>query len=242
MQLGRQFDRLVVPATSGAAACQTDFQHDLERHQIVLIARPVLDQRQLHGRIHQEHGTQVGVATQQRLQPGQVLGGHHLIGDQRPACARCNTDFQLRDVGEGQAPRTRIQLAPEQLRRHAGLAMRRQVDVPLARALLHPDKVVLQRRSFEQGDGQWQIARQHIPALACHVAATQRRLRVGKAFEIAAEQRVNQVGTGGHWRCRLGLEVERQRDLLQPTPFNPPSAPWSGAAPGHTGPPGFHRA
>jgi len=155
--------------------------------------RPVLDQRQLRQRVDQEHDAQLGVPAQQHLDAGQVFVAHHLVGDERAARAGRHAHRQLRDGGEGQAPGAGVELALEELRRHGGLAVRREVDAPLAHARLHPRQVVLERLALEHGQRQRQVAGQHVPAGGADLAAAARRGGARIALEVAAQQRVCEV-------------------------------------------------
>ena len=112
-----------------------------------------------------------------------------------------HADRELRDGGEGDAPGAGIELAREQLRRHRGLAVRRQVDAPVPRLALHPGDVVRERVALEQRDRQRQVAGQHVPAGLRDGAAAQRGLVVREALEAGADERVEQV-VGVHGECR----------------------------------------
>ena len=131
--------------------------------------------------------------TQQLLDRREVSVGQHLVGDQRAACAGRDADRELCHGGEGEAPGAGLELAREELRRHRGLAVRRQVDAPVPHLLLHPGQVVRDGVALEQRDREWQVAGQHVPAGLAHLAAAQRAVAVREALEAGADDRVEQV-------------------------------------------------
>ena len=133
VQRARQRERVVVRAHAGAAAGDADLEQHLERCRATLRRQPGFDAIELRQRIDQEHHTQVRVLRTQRLQCRQLDRLHHLVGDERAPRAGRHADPQLEHVGEGDAPGAGVELAPEQLRRHRRLAVRREVDA-LARA------------------------------------------------------------------------------------------------------------
>ncbi len=205
----------VVRAAARARALHADLEHHLERHARGIALGPVFNERQLRDRIDQEHDAQVRMVGQQQLDACQVFVAHHLVGDERAARACGHAHGQLRDGREGQAPGAGVELALEQLRRHGGLAMRRQVDAPLAHARLHPREVVLQRLALEHGQRQRQVAGQHVPAGGTDFTAPARRLGARVALEAVAEQRVDEVlgsrSGVGHGRATAMLESSSLR-------------------------------
>ncbi|MDT4835165.1 hypothetical protein FQZ97_688210 [compost metagenome] len=202
-------------AAARASAVDADLEHHLEGHAGRIALRPVFDQRQLRDRIDQEHHTQVRMVGQQQLDAREVFVAHDLVGDQRAARASGHAHGQLRDGGKGQAPGAGVELALEQLRRHGGLAVRRQVDAPFAHARLHPRQVVFERLALEHGQRQWQVAGQHIPAGGADFAAPARRLGARVALETVAQQRVDEVvcrgRNVGHGRATAVLESSSLR-------------------------------
>ncbi|MNL24221.1 hypothetical protein D3C87_1456460 [compost metagenome] len=156
---------------------------------------------------------------QQQLDAREVFVAHDLVGDQRAARAGGHAHGQLRDGGKGQAPGASIELALEQLRRHGGLAVRRQVDAPFAHARLHPLEVVFERLALEHGQRQRQVAGQHVPAGGADFAAQARRLGARVALEAVAEQRVDEVvggGQGVHWSSRFMRVVAWSWNTAEP--------------------------
>ena len=188
-----QRDRLGMRAATGAAAGQADLQHHVERPAVPVRDRPALDQIELRGRVDEERDAQIGVAREQRLDAVQVGIADDLVRDQRVARTRGHADAQLLHGCEREPPRTGIELALEQLRRHRRLAVWREIDLPGARLLLHPREVVIQRLAPDQRDRQRQVSGQHVPAEAADGAAAHRVVGVRKAFEARIEQRVEQV-------------------------------------------------
>ncbi len=193
MQAFSQCDGLVLCAAAGAAAGDADLQQDLEQQAARMPFGPGFDQRELGRRIDEEGDAQVGMLAAQHLDDSQVGVGQHLVGDQRAARAGSHTDGQLVHGGKRQAPGAGVELARKELRRHRGLAVRRQVYAPLPRLRLHPGQVVCQCLAFEQRQRQRQVAGQHVPAGLADLAAPQCGMVERKTLEAGADERVEQV-------------------------------------------------
>ena len=145
----REVQSALQGAAAGALARDANFQQHIERHGMAATLRPVFDQGQLVGRVHQKPDAQIRVARKQVGQGVQIGIGHNLVGNDDAAHARFDANTHLVQGGKADAPGTSGLLHLKQLRRHGGFAVRRQGHAFAPCVRLHPGQVVLQRAAVD---------------------------------------------------------------------------------------------
>ncbi|MNX97791.1 hypothetical protein D3C86_1301690 [compost metagenome] len=152
-----QVEHLLFAAATATPADHAVFDHHVQAHatggevgtEVGDVVRVIDHAIEVERRVSQQVGDQC-----------HVRRADQLVGHQDTAHAMGVGSAGLRSAGQGDAPGTGIQLATEQRRGHAGLAMGRQFRSAVADERLHPADVVFQRLAMQYQRRQADITHQ----------------------------------------------------------------------------------
>ncbi len=168
--LHRVFQRAAAGAPAGKAALQYDAERTpaagrLHRRRQTLDAGHRVDERpELEVRIARHFLGHIA----RGLRPGD------LVGEQDAIEAVLAGDPYLLHGGERDGEGAVRDLPGEELRRHGGLAVRRDSGAGHGEEAAHIGAVALQRGALQHGERQGKIFAQHVPALPAHCGQRQR--------------------------------------------------------------------
>jgi hypothetical protein len=130
--------RLLVRPAAGTRPTELD-QHAQRRVQ------SAVERRHARHRVDQAIHVELRVGPELALEPLDLRPAHELVGEDHPACAGGAHHREVRHGRGGHAPRARVELAPDQLRRQRRLAVRGERQVALGAPLVHRAQVVGER-------------------------------------------------------------------------------------------------
>lgn len=167
------------------------------------------------GRVHQldaAHGVGVadeaeaGVGVQLGGDPAQGAGVDQLVGQEDPLDAERPRHPYLVRHGQGDAPGAVLDLAVEELRRHGGLAVRREGEAVPGGVRLHELQVVLQALGGQREDGGGETAGEEVAALSGQLGEGQAVGVRREALEAVVDTLLGQLGEGFAAACGAVVE------------------------------------
>lgn len=186
------------PGTGSSLGAELD--DDVDAHRPALQG-PAHELDPAHG-VDVADEAEAGVGGELVGDPAQGGGVDELVGEEDPLDAEGAVDAGLVGYGGGDAPRAVLQLAAEELRGHAGLAVRGEGEVVAGGVGAEGGEVVLQRVRVEGQDGGGEPAAVQVPPLGGELPdgeAAGLGVR-GQSLEPVVDRLVGEVldGVAGH--------------------------------------------
>ena len=128
-----------------------------------------------------------GIAEQAR-DDGHVGLADELVGHEDAAYAVLVRDVDLVRSGESDAPGAAVKLEMEELRGHAGFAVRRELDVVSFDEAAHPVLVVEELVAIEDGGGEGEVFAEEVPVEGGDFDAREVAIEVAEAFVEGADE------------------------------------------------------
>ena len=193
-------------ADAGASADRAEVEEDVQR--LPGVVEEFAQLIDVGRRVHEAEQLEVG-GVQQLRHEAEIRATDDLVRDEHARDAMPVRHERLMRVGDGDPPRTGVHLPAEQLGRHRGLAVRRELHAVLLHEVAHPGDVVRESLLVEHRGGERDLLVEQVPPDAERLL----RLEGRRDRAHALVQRAQSEGDGVVVVDRHGRRSRREREV-----------------------------